>query len=110
MYHDCWNADCPNLAAASCLGSISCCEKSPGVPGGKLAILVTRFLLSTGPKKGDPKSRIPTKRGKPGNLWKFKSYVFGRSHFSTKSGLVGEESWQCAQPLPLEDDDLTVCI
>ena len=50
VYHDCWNADCPNLAIASCLGSTSCCEKSPAVPGGtppgKLAILLQRFLLS----------------------------------------------------------------
>src|SRR5271155_3434519 len=79
VYHDCWNADCPNLAIASCLGSTSCCEKSPAVPGGtppgKLAILVQKISTpsTTAKKNDDPQIPNSHQTRKPGKRWKFKN-------------------------------------
>ena len=66
---------------------------------------------TTAKKTTIPKSRIPTKPGNPENGGNSKISKFWKSLFQLcQVGLDGEESWQCAQPLPVEDDSLTVFI
>src|ERR1700733_3391417 len=63
-------------------------------------------------KNDDPQIPNSHQTRKPGKLWKFKNLQIleGVTSSLSKSGLVCEESWRCAQPLPVEDDSLTVFI
>src|SRR5271155_975960 len=68
------------------------------------------YSLDNGKKNDDPQIPNSHQTRKPGKRWKFKISKFWKESLLSKSGLVGEESWQCAQPLPVEDDSLTVFI